>query len=104
MLKDISLDLPIAEIVYKTHERIDGSGYPRGLKGAEIMLAAKIIAVADVYNAMSSHRPYRPSLGVEVTERELEENRGILYDPQVVDACLKITRKNLAKAKTVSYL
>lgn len=90
ILKDISFVSPIAEIVYQHHEKYDGSGYPRGLKGEEIMIEARIICVADVFEAIASHRPYRPALGVGVAEEELKKNRGILYDPSVVDACLKI--------------
>ncbi|HPK87546.1 MAG TPA: HD domain-containing phosphohydrolase, partial [Atribacterota bacterium] len=94
ILKDISFTSPIAEIVYQHHEKINGSGYPRGLKGNEIMLEARILLVADVYEAMSSHRPYRPALSRTETEEELEKNKGILYDPEVVDACLKVIRRN----------
>lgn len=93
ILKDISFSLPIAEIVYQHHEKFDGSGYPNGLKGEEIMLEARIISVADVFEAMASHRPYRPALGIEAAEEELKKNKGILYDPQVVDACLRLDEK-----------
>ncbi len=94
ILKDISFSLPIADIVYQHHEKFDGSGYPNGLKGEEIMLEARIICVADVFEAMASHRPYRPALGIEAAEEELKKNKGILYDPQVVDACLGLNGKN----------
>lgn len=97
ILKDISFTYPIAEIVYQHHEKINGTGYPRGLKGDQIMLEARIIAVADIYEAMSSHRPYRPALGFEAAEEELKNNKGILYDPQVVDACLKVGQKTLTR-------
>lgn len=93
ILKDISFASPIAEIVYQHHEKFDGSGYPRGLKGEQIMLEARIICVADVFEAMASHRPYRQALGIEAAEEELKKNKGILYDPQVVDACLRINKK-----------
>ncbi|HWR40693.1 MAG TPA: HD domain-containing phosphohydrolase [Patescibacteria group bacterium] len=80
----------IAEIIYQHQEREDGSGYPRGLCGAEILPEAKIIAVADVVEAISSHRPYRPALGVDAALVEIRANRGRLYDPAVVDACLEV--------------
>jgi len=93
ILKDISFTYPIAEIVYQHHEKIDGSGYPQGLKGEEIMIEARIICVADVYEAMASHRPYRPALGIKAAEEELLKNKGILYDSKVVDACLRVCQK-----------
>ncbi|MBP8717513.1 MAG: HD domain-containing protein [Candidatus Atribacteria bacterium] len=93
ILKEISFDFPIAEIVHQHHEKINGSGYPQGLKGEQILLEARIICVADVFNAMASHRPYRAALGIEVAKEELLKNRGVLYDPQVVDACLKVLEK-----------
>lgn len=96
ILKDISFSLPIAEIVYQHHEKFDGSGYPNGLKGEEIMLEARIICVADVFEAMASHRPYRPALGIEAAEEELKKNKGILYDLQVVEACLRLDEKTKA--------
>lgn len=83
----------VAEIIYQHHERIDGSGYPRGLKGDEIILGAKILAVADVVEAMASHRPYRPALGVELAVKEIMQYRNILYDGAVVDACLDLLRE-----------
>ncbi|HHF98148.1 MAG TPA: hypothetical protein ENL39_01505, partial [Candidatus Aerophobetes bacterium] len=79
--------------ILQHHERVDGSGYPQGLKGDEIILEAKILAVADVVEAISSHRPYRPSLGIDKALEEIEENREKLYDPEVVDACLRVFRK-----------
>jgi putative nucleotidyltransferase with HDIG domain len=88
ILKTIPFSGPIAEIVLQHHERIDGSGYPTGLEGKDILLESKIIAVADVVEAMSSHRPYRPALGGDETLSEVKKNRGILYDPDVVDAWL----------------
>jgi len=90
ILKSVRFPLPIAEIVYQHHERIDGSGYPRGLKSDEIMIEAKILAVADVVNAMSADRPYRPALGIKKALKEIEKNRGTLYDPQVVDVCVRL--------------
>jgi len=88
ILKDVETEYPLAEIVYQHHERLDGSGYPRGLKGEEILLEARIIAVADVVEAMASHRPHRPTLGIEAAIDEITRNKGILYDPDVVDTCL----------------
>lgn len=82
-------------------EKINGSGYPRGLKGDEIMLEARILLVADVYEAMSSHRPYRPALSRAEAEEELEKNKGILYDPEVVDACLQVIRRNPVLSSSV---
>ncbi len=96
ILKEIDFPWPVADIVLQHHERLDGSGYPQGLKGDEIILEARILAVADVVEAMASHRPYRPALGVEAALAEIEKNRGRLYDPTVVDACLELfTKKGL---------
>jgi PAS domain S-box-containing protein len=93
MLKDVESPWPLAEIVYEHHERMNGSGYPRNLKGDEILMEARIMAVADVVEAIASHRPYRPSLGIETALEEIEKNKGILYDNAVVDACLKLFRE-----------
>lgn len=93
ILKRVEFPWPVAEIVYQHHERLDGSGYPRGLKGEEILLEAKIIAVADVVEAMSSHRPYRPALGVDEALAEIRKNAGNLYDPEVVEACERVFAK-----------
>jgi HD-GYP domain-containing protein (c-di-GMP phosphodiesterase class II) len=90
ILKGIEFPWPIAEIVLQHHERQDGSGYPRGLAGDDILLAARIIGVTDVVETMASHRPYRPSKGIDKALAEITQNRGILYDPLVVDACLTI--------------
>jgi len=84
---------PLAEIVYQHHERMDGSGYPRNLKGDEILMEARILAVADVVEAMASHRPYRPTLGIDAALKEIEDNRGVLYDADVVDVCLRLFRE-----------
>jgi HD-GYP domain-containing protein (c-di-GMP phosphodiesterase class II) len=73
---------------------MDGSGYPRNLKGDEILMEARIMAVADVVEAMASHRPYRPALGIDAALAEIQKNRGTLYDKAVVDACLKLFREN----------
>ena len=99
ILKSIDFSYPIAQIVLQHHEKINGSGYPNNLKGDEILLEAKIIGVADVVEAMSSHRPYRPSLGTEKALEEISKNKGILYDPEVVDACLKLFKEKEFKFK-----
>ena len=93
MLKDVESPWPLAEIVYQHHERMDGSGYPRNLKGDEILMEARILAVADVVEAMASHRPYRPTLGTDAALEEIEKNRGTLYDADAVDACLRLFRE-----------
>jgi len=90
VLKMIAFPWPIAEIVHQHHERMDGSGYPLGLAGEEIVLGARIVAVADVVEAMASHRPYRPAVGIGQALEEVSQNKGILYDPEVVNACLKV--------------
>ncbi len=93
ILKDVESPWPLAEIVYQHHERMDGSGYPRHLKGDDILMEARIMAVADVVESMASHRPYRPALGIEVALEEIEKNRGALYDTDVADACLRLFRE-----------
>ena len=93
ILKDIEFPWPLADFVLQHHERMNGSGYPRNLKGDEIFLEALIMAVADVVEAMASYRPYRPALGVELALEEIEKNKGILYDDAVVNACLKLFRE-----------
>jgi len=90
ILKDIEFGWPVAEIAYQHHEKLDGSGYPQGLSGNDILLEARILAVADVVEAMSSHRPYRPALGIDKALDEISKNKGTLYDAEVVDACLKL--------------
>ena len=90
ILKEIEFTWPIATIVYQHHERMDGFGYPLGIKEEEIHLEARILAVADVIEGMSSHRPYRPGLGLETALDEITKKRGILFDPVVVDACLAL--------------
>jgi response regulator RpfG family c-di-GMP phosphodiesterase len=87
ILKTITFPWPVAEIELQHHERLDGSGYPKGLKGDEILLEARIVAVADVVESMSSHRPYRPALSIEKALEEIEAGRGTLFDERVVDAC-----------------
>jgi len=96
ILKTIEFPWPVAQIVLQHHERMDGSGYPKGLVGKDVLLEARILAVADVVEAMSSHRPYRPALGMDKALEEISRNKGVLYDPSVVDACLKVfTEKGL---------
>lgn len=92
ILRTIDFPWPVAKIVLQHHERLDGSGYPSGLSGEDIIIEARILAVADVVDAMASHRPYRPALGVKKALDEISENRGVLYDSQVVDACLMLFR------------
>jgi HD-GYP domain-containing protein (c-di-GMP phosphodiesterase class II) len=92
ILKEIEFPWPVAQIVLQHHERIDGSGYPAGLGGEDIIMEAKTIAVADVVEAMDSHRPYRPTLGREMALEEILNNKGVLYDPDVVDACVKLLK------------
>ncbi len=93
ILKNIEFPWPIAQIVLQHHERINGSGYPNALKNDEILLEAKILSVADVVEAMSSHRPYRPSFGIERALEEIQSNQGILYEPEVVKCCLGLFRE-----------
>jgi len=93
ILKEVESPWPLAEIVYQHHERMNGSGYPRGLKGDEILMEARILGVADTVEAMSSHRPYRPALGVEAALGEIDKNKGVLYDSDVAAACLKLFRE-----------
>ena len=90
ILKSIAFPWPLAKTVLQHHERLDGSGYPAGLKDEEILLEAKILAVADVVEAMMSHRPYRPALGIESALNEISRNKDRLYDAKVVDACVKL--------------
>jgi len=90
VLKSIDFEWPVAQIERQHHERMNGSGYPQGLSGEDILFEARIIAVADVVEAMSSHRPYRAALGMAEALDERTRNRGTLYDPEVVDACLRL--------------
>ena len=90
ILKNINFGEPIAEIVWQHHERLNGSGYPRGLSGDEILLEARILAVADVVETMSSHRPYRAALMLQQALNEIRQQKGILYDESVVDSCLRL--------------
>ncbi len=93
ILKDVDFPWPIADIIRQHHEKLDGSGYPQGLKDGQILLESRIMTVADVVEAMASHRPYRAALGIEVALKEIERGRGSAYDPQVADACLKLFRE-----------
>jgi putative nucleotidyltransferase with HDIG domain len=90
ILASIEFPYPVAQIVLQHHEKLDGSGYPAGLKGDGILMEARILAVADVVEAMATHRPYRPSLGLDKTLEEISHYRGTRYDPQVVDTCLAL--------------
>ena len=93
ILQAIVFPWPIAQTVYQHHERLNGSGYPQGLHGPDILPEAKVLGVADVVEAMMSHRPYRPSLGPETALQEIEAHRGVLYEPVVVDACVRLFRE-----------
>ncbi len=95
ILKPVKLPKNTAEIILQHHERLDGSGYPRGLREEEILLEAKILGVADVMEAMCSHRPYRASLGLTIATDEINRNKGILYDAVVVETCLKLYGEDL---------
>ena len=93
ILNQIDFPWPVDQIVLQHHEKLDGSGYPQGLSGEEILLESRILCVADVVETMETHRPYRPSLGRDAALEEISKNRGILYDPEVVDACLRLFRE-----------
>ena len=93
ILKDIHFPWPLAETIYQHHERLDGSGYPRQLKGEEILLEARILAVADVVESIASFRPYRPELGLEAALSEIELNKGVLYDSSVVEICIALVKR-----------
>jgi putative nucleotidyltransferase with HDIG domain len=93
ILKNIEFPWPIADIVVQHHERLNGSGYPAGLKGGAILPEANIIIVADVVEAMSSHRPYRPAHGIDTALAEIVQNKGVLYDAAVVDHCVRLFKE-----------
>jgi len=99
ILKKADFLWPIAEIVFQHQEKIDGSGYPRGLKGAEILIEAKILGVANIIEAMSSSRSYRPALSIDESLAEISKNKNILFDPEVVDTCLKLFKEKGFKFK-----
>jgi HD-GYP domain-containing protein (c-di-GMP phosphodiesterase class II)/DNA-binding LacI/PurR family transcriptional regulator len=104
ILKSFEFPWPIAQIILQHHERLNGSGYPSGLKNDQINFIAKILAVADVIEAMASHRPYRPALGIEAALNEITGNRGILYDPHIVDICLTLFQvKNYQFSENSSF-
>jgi putative two-component system response regulator len=103
ILKKIEFPWPLADIVMQHHERLDGSGYPNGLNGDEIMFEAKILAVADVFETIASHRPYRPSLGVNHAMEELATNKGILYDKDVVAACILLMEEKRFEFEPASF-
>lgn len=100
ILKHLDQNLPVAVIIRQHHERMDGSGYPQGLKDRYIVQGARILAVADVVDAMCSHRPYRPSLGITAALEEIEKNKGRLYDTQATDVCLMLFRERGYKLET----
>jgi HD-GYP domain-containing protein (c-di-GMP phosphodiesterase class II) len=93
ILKSIDFSWPVDKVVLQHHERINGTGYPQGLSGNDILPEAKVLAVADVIDAMTFHRPYRPSLGIEMALDEIEKNRDVLYAQDAVDACLRLFRE-----------
>jgi HD-GYP domain-containing protein (c-di-GMP phosphodiesterase class II) len=93
ILKDIDFPWPIARIVLEHHERMNGSGYPNGLAGDNILMESRILSVADVVEAMASYRPYRPALGIDAALEEIEKNKGTLYDNTVAAACLRLFRE-----------
>lgn len=97
ILKNIRFPLPIANIVHQHHERMNGSGYPLGIAGNDILIESRVIGVADVVEAMSSHRPYRPSLGIDAALEEIMKDRGTFFDPDAVNACLKIIQEKKFK-------
>ena len=90
ILKAVPFPTPVAEIIRQHHERMDGSGYPQGLRGDAILPEARVLAVADVIESMASHRPYRPAVGLDAALAEVVKNRGTLYAPEVVDATVRL--------------
>jgi HD-GYP domain-containing protein (c-di-GMP phosphodiesterase class II) len=90
IIAKVDFPWPVAQMILQHHERLDGSGYPKGERGDSIQLEARILAVADVVEAMASHRPYRPALGIVAALDEIRQGRGRLYDPDVVDICLRV--------------
>lgn len=101
ILKEIEFPWPVADAVAQHHERIDGSGYPNKLKGSDILIEAKVVAVAEVVEAMASHRPYRSALGIDAALAEITKNRGILYDEKVVDSCVRVFKEKNFSFDTV---
>jgi HD-GYP domain-containing protein (c-di-GMP phosphodiesterase class II) len=100
ILKRIEFPWPVAQIVLQHHERMDGSGYPDGLVGDAILMEARILALADHVEALSSHRAYRPALGLDKVMEEIQRGRGIQFDSRVVDACLKLFRESSGHLRT----
>ena len=103
ILKNIDFPWPLAETIYQHHERLDGSGYPRQLKGENILLEARILGVADVVESMAFFRPYRPSVGLEEAVQELSDNKGLLYDSHVVDVCIRLLKEKGFDFKTKAW-
>jgi PAS domain S-box-containing protein/putative nucleotidyltransferase with HDIG domain len=103
IVKGIKFPWPVAEMVHEHHERIDGTGYPQGLSGDAIALEARIIAVADTVEAMASHRPYRPGLGIDRALKEIQDRRGSWFEPAVVDACVCLFREKGYEMKTGTF-
>ena len=103
ILKEIQFPWPIAETIYQHHERLDGSGYPRHLKGNQIILEARILAVADVVESIASFRPYRPQLGIEAALAEIESHKGVLYDAPVVKVCVALFNRQAFDFETKSW-
>ncbi len=93
ILRELDFAWPVAAAVYQHHERLDGTGYPRGIAGADIIFEARLLAVADVVEAMVSHRPYRPAFSVELALEEISDHKVSLFDPSVVDSCLRLIRE-----------
>ncbi len=103
IIKNIPFDAPVAEMVHQHHERLDGSGYPRGLAGDEILQGSRILVVADVVEAMSSHRPYRPAVGIDHALEEIQSQRGILYDEECVNCCVDLFNGNQDDIESLRY-
>ena len=93
ILKEIEFPWPVAQAILQHHERLDGSGYPVGLSGQDIIMEARVLSVTDVTEAIASHRPYRPALGLDKALDEILQNKGILYDQKVVNACLTLFKE-----------
>jgi putative nucleotidyltransferase with HDIG domain len=99
VVADVPFPWPVAQMILQHHERLDGSGYPNGLTGTDILFGSRIVAVADVVSAMSTHRPYRPAIGLAKALTEIEINQNQLYDATVVDACLRLFRERRFEAR-----
>jgi HD-GYP domain-containing protein (c-di-GMP phosphodiesterase class II) len=95
IVSGVEFHWPIAQMIHQHHERLDGSGYPQGLAGDQVIQEARILAVADVVESMASHRPYRPALGIDAALEEVETHAGTLYDPVVVASCVRLFRDGL---------